>query len=369
MSGVLQVLPAFHVGGVEQSVLTIANYLNEQGIPSFVASSGGILQKKLLSNVTHLTLPLRTKNPFKIIYNAIKLRKLIAQYDIKIIHAGSRAPAWSAYLAAKLSKIAFVTTYHGAYGQNFFKWYYNRIMTLGTQVIVCSNYMADHVKKYYPTTKCTNIPCGVNPDFFANDATIEKQSKHLRLEWDLKQDDKAVVLVARFTRIKGHAFLLESLAHCKLKKVPSVVFVGDSKNLNLINELKQKAALLKIKLFMHLDEPDLRPFYGAADVVIVPTTKPESFGLVTAEAMSMGKVVIGNNLGASPELINDPTWIFDANNQASLACKIEHALNLAVKQAQVIGQKNRERIVALYNSKNFLTEHLRIYNYLLKVAH
>jgi len=368
MSGILQVLPAFHVGGVEQSVLTIANHLSEQGIPSFVASSGGMLQQKLLANVTHLTLPLRTKNPFKIIHNAVKLRRLIAQYDIKIIHAGSRAPAWSAYLAAKLSKIAFVTTYHGAYSQNFFKWYYNRVMALGTPVIVASNYMAEHVKKYYPTITCTNIPCGINPDFFTNDATIKEQSKLLRSKWHLKRDDKAVILVARFTRIKGHAFLLESLANCKQKKVPSVVFVGDSQNLNLIHALKQKAALLKIKLFVHLDEPDLRPFYDAADVVVVPTTKPESFGLVTAEAMSMGKVVIGNNLGASPELINDPTWIFDATSQASLACNIAHALALAPKQAQAIGQKNRERVVALYNTKNFLAEHMRIYNDLLKAA-
>ncbi len=368
MPGILKILPAFHTGGVEQSTLIIANYLAAQGLESFVASSGGSLEKKLHPDVTHITLTLHTKNPFKMIGNALKLKRLITQHDIKVIHAGSRAPAWSAYLAAKAAGIPYVTTYHGAYSQNFLKWHYNQVMAWGTPVIVSSAYMENHVERYYPGTKCVTIPSGIDTSFFAQNLEIDGQSQQLKHQWNVPVDGKVILLVGRFTRIKGHEFLLSSLAYLKIKKAPVVIFVGDSSNPNLINELKQQAKAAKIQLFFHLDEPDLRPFYHAADVVVVPTTKPESFGRVTVEAMSMGKIVIGNDLGASSELINDPRWIFDHSTTTSLADKIHDALSLPPAETQAIGQQNRERAIALYDIEKLVVGYLEIYHRLLKAA-
>ncbi len=362
MSGILKILPCFHTGGVEQSTLLIVNYMAEKGLKTFVASSGGILEKKLHPNVGHITLPLDSKNPIKIICNAIKLKKIIFQHNIKVIHVGSRAPAWSAYLAAKITGIGFVTTYHGAYGQNCLKWYYNRVMALGRPVVVASKYMEEHVAKFYPKTKCLVIPSGIDTDFFTNNEEIEEESKKLKLSWKLPNDGKVVLLLGRFTRIKGHEFLLRSMACFKTQKAPLVVFVGDSKNTKLINELKLKADQINVRLLVYEDVADIRPFYNAANVVIVPTTKPEAFGRVTVEAMSMGKIVIGNNLGASSEIINDSTWIFNSSSIESLANIIKAALELSPQQAKAIGQKNRERAVALYSVSKLVEGHLHIYN-------
>lgn len=366
MSGILKILPSFHTGGVEQSTLLVVNYAAENGLKSYVASSGGILEKKLSPNVKHITLSLNSKNPFKIICNAIKLKKIISEHNIKIIHAGSRAPAWSAYIAAKLTGIAFVTTYHGAYSQNFCKWYYNRVMALGKPVIVASKYMEQHVLKYYPGTKCVNIPSGIDAEFFKSSSEIEEKSNKLKTSWGLEPDRKVILLVGRVTRIKGHEFLLKSLSCFKTKKAPIVIFVGDSKNTKLFEELKSKADQINVQLMVYQDEPDLRPFYSVADVVIVPTTKPEAFGRVTVEAMSMEKVVIGNNLGASSEIINDSTWIFDSSSTESLADTINRALSLPASAIQEIGKKNRERAQNLYDVSRLVKGHMEIYNSLLK---
>ena len=145
-----------------------------------------------------------------------------------------------------------------------------------------------------------------------------------------------------------------------------MVFVGDSKNQRLIETLKQKANQINIDLFVYEDQFDLRPFYNLADAVIVPTTKPESFGRVTVEAMSMGKVVIGNNLGASSEIINDPNWIFDSSSTESLSDIINKAVNLSKESEQEIGRKNRERAKSLYDVAKLTEGHLRVYNDILK---
>ena len=152
----------------------------------------------------------------------------------------------------------------------------------------------------------------------------------------------------------------------KTKKAPIVIFVGDSKNTKLFEELKSKADQINVQLMVYQDEPDLRPFYSVADVVIVPTTKPEAFGRVTVEAMSMEKVVIGNNLGASSEIINDSTWIFDSSSTESLADTINRALSLPASAIQEIGKKNRERAQNLYDVSRLVKGHMEIYNSLLK---
>lgn len=366
MSGVLKVLPSFHTGGVELSTLLIVNYVAENGLKSYVASAGGILESKLLPNVKHITLPLTSKNPFKILINAIRLKKIISRYNIKIIHAGSRAPAWSAYIAAKLSGIKFVTTYHGAYGQNFFKWYYNRVMTMGKPVIVASKFMEQHLLRYYPGTKCVIIPSGVDTDFFETSEYVDKKSNQIKNSWGLEKDRKVILLVGRFTRIKGHEFLLKSLTYFGTKKAPIVIFVGDSKNSKFTDSLKQKANQINLDLFIYKDEPDLRSFYNLADAVIVPTIKPEAFGRVTVEAMSMGKIVIGNNLGASSEIINNPDWIFDSSSTESLSNVIDKAISLSANQVLEIGKKNRERAKFLYDVSKLTEGHLEVYNSLLK---
>jgi glycosyltransferase involved in cell wall biosynthesis len=361
MNSILQVLPSFHAGGVEQTTMHVANALAEQGINNFVVSEGGILVKKLHPGVTHVCLPLNTKNPFLIFSNSKKIKKIIKDHNINIVHARSRAPAWSAYLAAKATNAHFITTYHGAYGQNFFKWYYNRVMALGSPVIVASAYMEDHVKKYYPKVQCVQIPSGIHTKFFSPELANQSKIQELKAQWNLNEESKVILLVGRFTRIKGHQMLLQAASQSAFKNHLNIVFVGDNKNLELVNELKNQAAAFSIKLHAHVDEKDLRPFYKIANVVTVPTTKAEAFGRVTVEAMSMEKIVIVNDLGASSEVINAPEWVFKHNSVADFASKIDTALRLTQMQVQEIGVANRLRATSLYDIEGLITGHMQVY--------
>ena len=368
MHSILQIVPSFHAGGVEQTTLHVANALAERGFNSFVVSQGGILTKKLHSEVVHICLPLNTKNPYSILSNAKKIKTIIKDHDINIVHARSRAPAWSSYLAAKAMGAHFVTTYHGAYSQNFLKWHYNRVMALGTPVIVASGYMEDHVMKYYPEAQCVQIPSGIDTKFFSPDLADQSKIRELRAQWNLSDDSKVILLVGRFTRIKGHQMLLQAVSQITFKDQLTVVFVGDSKNPKLVNELTNQASTLSINLHVHIDEKDLRPFHKLANVVVVPTTKPEAFGRVTVEAMSMEKVVIVNDLGASKEVIGSPERVFNHNSVGDFAQKIDAALHLTPTQVQEIGAVNRLRATSLYDIESLIEGHVKVYKNILKAA-
>lgn len=361
MSSILQVLPDFHTGGVEQTTLLVANALAEKGWKSFIASAKGILTESLHPDVVHIDLPLNSKNPLIMFSNVKELIKIIEGHSINIVHARSRAPGWSAYFAAKSKDATFLTTYHGAYSQNFFKWYYNRVMTMGKLVVVASSYMENHVKKYYPSAECIKIPSGINTQYFSPEEANVAQEQELKLLWGIKAYTKIILLVGRFTPIKGHKVLLQALSKSIFKDQIKVVFVGDGKNPNFIEDLKGQAAGCKLELHIHTDEKDLRPFFSVADAVVVPTTKPEAFGRVTVEAMSMSKLVIVNDLGASSEVLNDQDWVFDHCHVESLTQKIDNALNLGAEQAQAVGAANRMRASTLYDVDALIESHLQLY--------
>ncbi len=363
MSSILQVLPAFHAGGVEQTTLLVANALAEQGFGSFIVSAGGLMTKKLHPDVKHIYLPLNTKNPYLMLINAKKIKTIIAENHINIIHARSRAPAWSAYLAAKAMNTHFLTTYHGAYSQNFLKWYYNRVMALGDPAIVASCYMENHVKKYYPKAQCVQVPSGINTEFFSPNLS---ELQTLKSQWSVSDNTKIILLIGRFTHIKGHHVLLQAASKSTFKNQMKIVFVGDSKNPQLVNKLKKQAQDLSLELYVHLDEKDLRPFLNMANVVVVPTIKPEAFGRVTVEAMSMKKVVIVNDLGASSEVLNNPDWVFSHDCVLNFAQKIDKAMSLSQEEEQTIGSANRLRAVSLYNIEKLTEAHIQTYQSILK---
>lgn len=366
MAAILQILPNFHTGGVEQTTFLVAEELARQGFLSVVASSGGMLAEKLTKNVTHINLFLNTKNPIRIFINIKKIKNIIIENNIKIVHVRSRAPGWSAYFAAKTTGAHFITTYHGAYGQNFFKWFYNRVMSLGNPVIVASKFMQAHVGKYYPKAGCLEIPSGVDTAYYDPDSVNNSQNLTLHSLLGTDKSSKIVLLAGRFTRIKGHQILLDAANQSAYKQDLKIVFVGDSKNMPLAQELKANAAALGLDLAVYTDQSDLRPFFAIASVVVVPTTKPEAFGRVTVEAMSMGKIVIANDLGASAEVINNPDWIFPHENAQKLAEKIDQAFSLTNDQGKEIGTQNRLRACTHYNIKNLTDGHIEIYKRILK---
>lgn len=354
MVRILQILPSFNTGGVEHTTLRVANALSDKGLQNFVVSNGGGLAKKLHKQSTHITAPsIASKNPFLLIFNCIRLIYIVKKYSIDIVHVRSRAPAWSAYIICKILSKKFITTYHGAYSQNRYKWFYNWVMSKGNPVVVASQFMQNHVKSFYPNSKTTQIPSGIDTNFFKTKSYKKKNNNY----------QKTIMLLGRFTKIKGHHYLLQAISSSEnLKKNFKVLFLGDSNNPILVNYLKTFAINHSINLTISTNQNNIKPYLNAADIVVIPTTKPEAFGRVTVEAMSMEKLVIVNNLGASPEVLGDDNWVYNIDDTGqNLAKKLEQALSLSDEELKIIGHNNLRRAVELYDLNIMLDRHFKLY--------
>lgn len=327
---VLQVLPALNEGGVEQGTLEIAQALVEHGHTAFVASSGGRLVSRLEQlGATHIELPLHSKNPFTIWRNARMLTQLIRKQQIDIVHARSRAPAWSAYLACQRTDTPFVTTFHGAYGhqirghQSWLKRRYNSVMCRGTPIIAVSQFIAAHIQQVYgiAAQRITVIPRGVDTSKFVPENIAPTRIDALRQQWRLapQRDNIVLMLPGRLTRIKGHQLLLDALVlvpelplHC--------LIVGSDHDSPYTQALKAKVAALnlsdRVQFTGHC--ADMPAAYQLADVIISATTKPESFGRTLVEAQAAGRIVIAPNHGASPEVVADREFLFEPGNVTAL---------------------------------------------------
>lgn len=337
--GILQVLPSLMSGGVEKEVIENAKFIQKNGYNSFVASAGGALVAQLYdAGARHIELPLNSKNPF-IIYNNINaLADIIRQHNIGIVHVQSRAPAWSAYYAAKKTNCKFITTVHGAYNiNNFLKKKYNAIMTKGVKVIAVSHFIADYLKENYEidASKIEIVHCGINLEYF----NYEKipQARMVNLSGQLKlQTDKPIILVpGRITRGKGHKYVIEAIK--LLKKPVQCIIVGDDKgHIDYRMELQSliDSYELSRKIMITNNIKDMPAMYGLSDIVISASCKAEAFGLVSIEAQAMGRMMIATNIGGSKEtIINGQTgWLVEPENPEQIKDAIQEALALDMPQ-------------------------------------
>lgn len=291
---VLQVLPDLKkCGGVEQGVVDLARRYPDI---VWVASAGG----RLAADLTHhITLPLHTKNPFKMIMNGFALAQAVRKHDIDLLHVRSRAPAWSVRLACFLTQKPWIATYHGLYNaHNFFKRYYNSIMTRGKTVIAISDWVARHIRATYPHACISVIHEGIDTNHFdIHDAAWGAEWRRQNAISDTK---KVIVLPGRLTRWKGQHILLEAAQY--LDDNWEIVFLGDTQQYHYVEKLKKMALDLPMKVHFLPSCKDMRWPYAGADVVVSCSTDPEAFGRITAEALSMGRAYVGTHHGGSVEL-------------------------------------------------------------------
>ncbi len=286
---ILQVVPALEQGGVERGTVEIDNALVEAGWNSIVVSAGGRMVKELKGK--HLILPLDTKNPAKILFNSHLLKFIIKENNVDIVHARSRAPAWSAYRAAKATKRHFLTTFHGTYGLgNNLKKKYNSVMTKGEKIIAVSGFIKNHIIGNYgvDAEKIITIQRGVDLDKFRPDVTPEKLG--------LQAGKKIVMLPGRVSRWKGHHIFIEAM-----RGVDALgVIVGDVESADYMKELEK---IMGDNIITLPGTPDLPAVMANADVVVSTSTKPEAFGRIAIEAQAMGKPVVATNIGGALETV------------------------------------------------------------------
>ena len=333
---VLQVVPALDQGGVEVGTLEMARYLVAQGWGSWVVSNGGRMVGRLAADgSTHLALPLHKRNPWQLLKNGIALARLVKQHKISLLHARSRGPAWSAWVASRLTGVPYVTTYHGIYGHEYWlKRVYNSAMLRGKKVIANSRYTLAHLENTYdiPPQRLALAIRGYDETLFEPTRVDPDAVKKFRHDWGAGQYTPVILLVGRLTRLKGHAVVLEALAQLLSQKWQAV-FVG-SGTPEFTTELQTLTAKYGLTERVHFaggkPETDMPACLMAADLCLSASVQPESFGRTIIEAQAMGTPVIATNHGGALELVdrNITGWLVPPGNANALAQAIKKALQL-----------------------------------------
>lgn len=372
---VLQVLPEMNHGGVEMGTVEIASGLQAAGIKNFVASAGGRMVYDLQKlKVKHFELPLKTKNPFKIWSNAKKLEKIIKDNGINIVHARSRAPAWSAYWAAKRAGVVFVTTFHGTYGLGPWglKKIYNKVMTFGKLIISISTHITNHMIKEYGVNpdKIRLIHRCVNLDNFSPDkVTQERIIKALR-DNHIPEDKPIISLIGRVTRWKGQHLLIEALSKVKSKDFYCLIVGSDQGRVHYTNELKELVHRYglegKVEFIDH--SFDIPALLMISDVVLSTAIEPEAFGRAAIEGQAMGKIVLASNIGGSLDNTIDGVTgkLFESNNAQSLADAIDWALTLPKKEKEKISKAAIKNVKDNFTKQIMCDKTIAVYHELLK---
>ena len=373
---VLQVLPELNQGGVELGTIEIASELQKKGIKNFVASEGGRMAYQLeRMKVKHFTLPLKTKNPFKLWLNYRRLVKIIKENGITVVHARSRAPAWSAYWAAKKTGVKFLTTFHGTYGikPKWLKIRYNRVMTYGDLVIAISEHIKQHILKNYKCDekKIRLIHRCVNVDNFdASKVTAERMIK-LMEEYHLPEDKKIILLIGRLTRWKGQRLMIDALE--KIRDMDYFcVFVGDDQGRTYYTQELQEAISAKgldgrFGFIKHIT--DVPALMMISDVVVSASLEPEAFGRIAAEGEAMGRIVVASDIGGSLENIKDGITgrHFKSGDAESLAKALRWALNLSEAERKKMGEAATQFVKENFTKQIMCDKTLAVYHELVNM--
>ena len=378
---VLQVIPKLGFGGAETGCYDIAHYLTENECGSFLATSGGELLKFVKKDkVKILRLPVHSKNPVLIIFNALVLVIYIIINRINIIHARSRAPAWACYFACLLTNRVFVTTFHGTYNfKSKFKKFYNSIMLKSKLTIAGSNFIFSHINENYSEylnkeKKLRVIFRGINLDYYnSKNISILKQEK-LKQEWNLSSNQFTILLPGRLTYWKGQEKFIESLnilIEDYDKANFQAVILGSDQGRKvykkkLINLVERYNLNKKVKFIHHCKEMPLA--YSLSDVVVSASIEPEAFGRVSVEAQSMGKPIIATDIGGSKEtIVNKKSgFLYKHDDPRELAKVLNAVIQLSQDDLKSIGNEGRKNVTKKFDVETMCQSNLKEYKKLIK---
>ena len=373
----LQVLPNLISGGVERGAVDVAQALVQAGWRAIVASAGGPMVRELeRAGAEHIVLPLNIKNPLAIRQNAQTLATLIRDQRIDVVHARSRAPAWSAREAAKLAGVPFMTTFHGIYGLGPFglKKIYNGVMARGEIVIAVSEFVRDHVMREYhvPAERIRVIHRGVDLNLFDANRVSPTRLIQMTTKWRIQESSQVVMLPGRLTALKGHDLLIDAIAELKRRGggqtgVRCVMVGQDHGRTNHRTYITNYAAARGVDVHIVDDCNDMAAAYMATDVVVSASTRPEAFGRVVAEAQAMGRPVVAPSHGPSSEIIVPGVtgWLFTPSDPVSLADALERALNLGQEERIRMADAAITRARTLFSKADMCARTLNVYEELL----
>jgi glycosyltransferase involved in cell wall biosynthesis len=369
---VLQVLPSLVSGGAERGTVELAAALTAAGWNAYVASAGGPLEREIArAGATHLTLPLASKNPLVLRRNRAALACAIRALGIDIVHARSRAPAWSAWSAAHATGRHFVTTFHNAYGAgSALKRWYNSVMARGERVIAISDFVADHAARVYgvDADRLRTIPRGVDLDIFDPRRVGGQRIASLARQWRLPDGVPTVMLPGRLTRWKGGLDFIAAIAALGRRDI-CCVLVGAEQRPGFRHEL-EKAIERRglVGLFRIVEHcPDMAAAYMLADVVVSASSDPEGFGRTIVEAQAMGRPVVATDHGGARETVlpGATGWLAPARDPAALAAAIGAALSLGSSERSLLAKRAISHIAANFTHEAMCARTIEVYEELL----
>ena len=378
---VLQVIPKLGYGGAETGCYDIAHYLSEQDCGSYIATSGGELLKFVKKNkVKVFKIPVHSKNPLLIFLNTLLLSVFIIFKKINIVHARSRAPAWSCYLACLITNTIFVTTFHGTYNfKSRLKKFYNSIMLRSRLTIAGSNFIFNHINENYSeyldkNKKLRVIFRGINVDYFnQKNISLLKQEK-LKKEWGLEANKFIILMPGRLTYWKGQEKFIDALnilvEDYGVTNFQAILLGSDQGrkvySKKLLSLAERYSLTKKIKFLNHCLDMPLA--YSLADVVVSASIEPEAFGRVSVESQSMGKPIIASNIGGSKETILNKKsgFLYKHDDPRELAKNLNTVMQLNQEELKLIGNEGRKNVTKKFDVEVMCESNLREYKKLFK---
>ena len=378
---VLQVIPKLGYGGAETGCYDIAHYLSEKECGSFIVTSGGELLKFIKKEkVKVFRLPVHSKNPFLILFNTLILSLIIIFYKINIVHARSRAPAWSCYFACFLTNRSFVTTFHGTYNfKSKLKKFYNSVMLRAKLTIAGSNFIFSHINENYneyfnKKRKLRVIFRGINVDYYSQKNISILKQEQLKQDWKLASNKFIILMPGRLTYWKGQEKFIESLniliQDYNFTNFEAIMLGSDQGRTvytkKLINLVERYSLSKKVKFINHCKEMPLA--YSLADAVVSASIEPEAFGRVAVEAQSMGKPIIASDIGGSKETILNKKsgFLYKFDDPRELAKSLNTVIQLTQEELKSMGNEGRKNITKKFDVETMCETNLSEYKKLLK---
>ena len=362
---VLQVIPRLGYGGSETGCYDLAHYLVENDCSSYIVTSGGELLRYVnKKKVKVIRLPVHSKNPILMFFNSLILIFIILFFNISIVHARSRAPAWSCLLATKVTRRKFVTTFHGTYNFNgFMKKFYNSVMLRSDLIIAGSNFIFSHINENYSKylinlkKKFLVIFRGINTDYFNSNIIKQLEENKLISFWNIDKNKKLILLPGRLTSWKGQEMFIEAINLVNKEIDPetfNVVILGSDQGRKIYKQkllrlVEQHRLANQVKFIDNCKNMPVA--YKISDLIVSSSIEPEAFGRVSVESQSMEKPIIASNIGGSRETIsNDKTgFLFEARKPESLSKKIVEVLQLDETTLKSLGNEGRKNVIKKFN--------------------
>ena len=365
----MQILPSMRSGGVEQGTLDVANYLASLEIKNYICSNGGQMLSYLnKKNVTHINLPVHSKNFFMMPFVAKKINSILKERGINILHFRSRAPSWLLPFLNNIN-LKTVSTFHNVYGnQNVFKRVYNSQLGKVDKIVAISNYVKYAIINNYNLNeeKITVINRGIDTDYF--DSGVKKEEHLIKFikKFNIDLEKKIILYPGRLTAWKGQIEFL-NIIECFKGESVMFYFVGDDKNKSYLEsfnkKINNKNLNIECRILGHLNKEELKIMYLCSNLVISAPLKPEGFGRVISESLSMKKVILAYNIGGAKDQLSSLDEIYKIENQDNneMISKIKTVLNFDENHILNLGNIARNHVINNFSKKNMLSSYLNLY--------